>query len=110
MPLLTSWCRESPACFSDGEVRRDRDSVAQIRLFAALREAAGRDRDEIEASTVREALEEARRRYGPEFAQALAYASVAVNGTSISQLQGDDTPLKEEDEVAFLPPVSGGTY
>lgn len=82
--------------------------MARVRLFAALREAAGRDRDEIPAATVGELLDRARRRYGPAFARSLDYASVAVNGRTVEGLQGMDTALSPDDEVALLPPVSGG--
>lgn len=81
--------------------------MARLLLFASLREAAGRDRDEIEAASLSDLLTEARRRYGPAFAESLAYASVAVNGERVPS--GDaDAPLAPEDEVALLPPVSGG--
>lgn len=82
--------------------------MARVRLFAGLREAAGTDRDEIEASTVKALLEEARAKYGGKFSEALGYASVAVNQRDIRELQGMETPIGPEDEVALLPPVSGG--
>ncbi|MGH2767396.1 MAG: MoaD/ThiS family protein, partial [Actinomycetota bacterium] len=83
--------------------------MARLRLFAALREAAGRDRDEIDAPSVGLLLEEARRRYGAPFVNSLKFASVAVNGVRTAELQGDETPLTNDDEVALLPPVSGGS-
>ncbi len=82
--------------------------MARLRLFAILRESAGLDRDVFEVSSVGELLDEARKRYGEEFSAALEFASVAVNGISINQLQGEGTPVTEDDEVALMPPVSGG--
>ena len=82
--------------------------MATVRLFAALREAAGVDRVEIAAPDVASLLKEARLRLGDEFSRALDFSKVAVNGTLVDALQGDSTPLKESDEVALLPPVSGG--
>lgn len=82
--------------------------MARVRLFAVVRELAGRGTDEIDAPTVGLLIEEAKRRYGSRFAESLAFCSVAVNGTLISSLAGDDTAIGPEDEVAFLPPVSGG--
>jgi molybdopterin synthase sulfur carrier subunit len=82
--------------------------MARLRLFAALREAAGVSSEEIEAATVGELLEEARRRYGKRFAEALEFASVAVNGEDVARVGGLDAPIEPEDEVALLPPVSGG--
>jgi MoaD family protein len=82
--------------------------LARLRLFAALRDAAGVSRDDFEASTVSDLLEQAKKRYGKGFSEALEFASIAVNGTTIKVLQGEATPLEEDDEVALLPPVSGG--
>jgi molybdopterin synthase sulfur carrier subunit len=53
---------------------------------------------------VGEVLTEARARYGGHFAEVLAASRVWLNG----QLAGDETPVGEDDEVAVLPPVSGG--
>lgn len=82
--------------------------MARLRLFAALREAAGISSDDIDAATVGELLQEARRRYGKRFAEALEFASVAVNGEDVQVHGGDDAPIGPDDEVALLPPVSGG--
>lgn len=82
--------------------------MARLRLFAALRDAAGGSRDEFDANTVSELLAQARKRYGKQFTEALEFASIAVNGTTINVLQGEETPLGDDDEVALLPPVSGG--
>lgn len=82
--------------------------MARVRIFAALRDAAGKAVDEIDAETVGVLVEEAKRRYGPEFAEFLSFSNVAVNGILISHLAGDETALGPGDEVAFLPPVSGG--
>ena len=80
--------------------------MATLRLFAAAREAAGRNRDEMaDARTVADVLAEAKRRYGATFAALLPTCRVWVNGE-----QADDTtPVGPTDEVAVLPPVSGGT-
>ena len=82
--------------------------MARLRLFAGLRDAAGVSHDEFEAPTVGELLEQAKDRYGKAFSETLEFASIAVNGTTIKVLQGEDTALQEDDEVALLPPVSGG--
>ena len=77
-----------------------------LRLFAAAREAAGRGADTLDGSTVAEVLQHARSNYGPQFAAVLETARVWVNGDEPAR--GPDTPLSDGDEVAVLPPVSGG--
>lgn len=78
--------------------------MARIRLFAAAREAAGTARDELPGDTVSEVLDAARQRYGAHFAEVLDSCRVWRNG---EQAEGDD-PVGPADEVAILPPVSGG--
>jgi molybdopterin converting factor small subunit len=75
-----------------------------LRLFAAARETAGTGRAEMAGLTVSEVLGEARDRFGDDFAQVLAQSRVWVNGEPAK----DDSPVSPTDEVAVLPPVSGG--
>ena len=75
-----------------------------VRLFASAREAAGTGRDHLTGATVAEVLGEARRRYGTTFAAVLPTCRVWVNG----EPAGDDDLVADGDEVAILPPVSGG--
>jgi MoaD family protein len=80
-----------------------------LRLFAAAREAAGRGRDEYEAGaapTVGALLEAATTAYGETFRSVLATSRVWVNGDE--PVAGRATALADGDEVAVLPPVSGG--
>jgi len=78
--------------------------VATLRLFASAREAAGTARDTMPGSTVAEVLEGARARYGEAFAAILTTCKVWVNGDEAD----DSTAVTDSDEVAVLPPVSGG--
>jgi molybdopterin synthase sulfur carrier subunit len=78
--------------------------VPTVRLFASAREAAGTGRDHLAGTTVAEVLGEARRRYGTPFAAVLPTCRVWVNG----EPAGDDDRVADADEVAILPPVSGG--
>lgn len=75
-----------------------------LRLFANAREAAGTDRDVIDAATVGAVLDVARQRYGPTFGEILDTCKIWVNGEPVDL----DTPVGPDDEVAVLPPVSGG--
>jgi sulfur-carrier protein len=78
--------------------------VPQLRLFAQAREAAGTGRDEMPGATVDEVLQAARQRYGTTFAAVLDQSRVWVNGEPAKPLQ----EVVASDEVAVLPPVSGG--
>jgi molybdopterin converting factor small subunit len=78
--------------------------VAVLRLFASAREAAGVGRDQIDGDTVGAVLAEARRRYGEGFAHVLAGCRTWRNGEAASEAD----PVGDDDEVAILPPVSGG--
>ena len=78
--------------------------MAVLRLFAQAREAAGTGRDLVDGATVDEVLSEARARYGPGFAALLGSCRVWLNG---EQAAGAD-PVRADDEVAVMPPVSGG--
>jgi molybdopterin converting factor small subunit len=78
--------------------------VAIVRLFASAREAAGTGRDDLPGTTVGEVLGVARQRYGATFAEVLPTCRIWVNGDPA----GDATAVGPGDEVAVLPPVSGG--
>lgn len=78
--------------------------MARLRLFAAARDAAGRAADEIDGATVSEVLQGATDRYGERFAAVLTTCRIWVNGEPASA----DRPVGPGDEVAVLPPVSGG--
>jgi molybdopterin converting factor small subunit len=78
--------------------------VAILRLFAQAREAAGTGRDVVDGSTVDEVLAHARARYAGSFSALLPNCRVWVNG---EPAQGGDV-VGDDDEVAVLPPVSGG--
>jgi molybdopterin synthase sulfur carrier subunit len=78
--------------------------MATLRLFAAAREAAGTGRDDIDAATVGDVLAAAASKYGSTFESVLPSCRVWVNGEPADP----QTSVGEHDEVAVLPPVSGG--
>jgi molybdopterin synthase sulfur carrier subunit len=78
--------------------------VAILRLFAGAREAAGTAHDEFDSATVGELLAEADERYGNDFVAIRRASRVWLNGDEAD----DGDPISEGDEVAVLPPVSGG--
>lgn len=78
--------------------------MATVRLFARLRELAGTSRLQIDEPTVGAVMEAASDRFGPEFAASLETVRVWRNGEEAAR----DDPVGPDDEVALLPPVSGG--
>ena len=75
--------------------------LVRVRLFAALRERAGRDELELElpeGARVRDALESV-----ADVAGGLRVV-MAVN----REYADEDAPLRAGDELALIPPVSGG--
>ena len=80
--------------------------MARLRLFAQAKDAAGRAADEFDAATLGDLLDAARERYGETFSGVLETARVWVNGDEPTA--GAETVLTSGDEVAVLPPVSGG--
>lgn len=80
----------------------------KVRFFAAYREAVGRGEMNLEIEGAIAPLD-LWRRLEEEYPSLLAFGHsllVAVNGEYASL----DRPLKEGDEVAFIPPVSGGSF
>jgi MoaD family protein len=75
-------------------------------MFARAREAAGTGSDRFDAETVGDLMTQAVQRYGAGFADVLATSRVWINGDE--PIAGDTTQLHDGDEVAVLPPVSGG--
>ncbi len=78
--------------------------MVTLRLFASLREIAQTSRLELDADSVGDALDQAVAQFGDRFARSLATAQIWVNGDKA----GRDTPLHNGDEMALIPPVSGG--
>lgn len=78
--------------------------MAQVRLFAAARDAAGTARDDLPGATVAEVLDAARSRYGTTFEAVLATCRIWVNGEPATAQDS----IRATDELAVLPPVSGG--
>lgn len=79
--------------------------MARLLLFASAREAAGRSRETIEGATVADVLATAKRQFGPRFETVLESCTVWLNGEECEP----DAPVADSDEVAVLPPVSGGS-
>jgi sulfur-carrier protein len=79
--------------------------MATLRMFASAREAAGTSHAEFSGATVGEVLTAAIASYGDGFARLLPTCKVWVNGEAADP----SDPVGAGDEVAVLPPVSGGS-
>lgn len=79
-------------------------TIVKVRLFAALRELAGASEVDAEGATVGEVVEALSARYGQRFDNVARAGSVVVDGERAKP----DTTLTGAEEVALLPPVSGG--
>ena len=78
--------------------------MAQLRLFANLRETAGTGRAVFPGNTVQDVLDAAQVAYGSDFTRGMAIAKVWVNGDPATP----ETAVTDQDEIALIPPVSGG--
>ena len=78
--------------------------MARLRLFGPAADAAGLRQDTVDDATVGDALATAAARYGETYALLAATSTIWVNGEPAEP----STPLAEGDELAVLPPVSGG--
>ena len=80
------------------------EGVAVLRLFASMRQAAGTGRADMAGETVGDVVAGACDRYGGEFTSLVPTCRVWLNGGPAR----DNDPVGDSDEVALLPPVSGG--
>ena len=78
--------------------------MAVLRLFGPAREAAGVARVDVAGRTVGDVLRTAEARYGVAFADIVGRSQIWVNG----EPAGSGSSVVEQDEVAVVPPVSGG--
>ncbi|MEM2106062.1 MAG: MoaD family protein [Candidatus Bathyarchaeia archaeon] len=93
-----------------------------VRFFTSLRELTGKREETLEFSgkekiTIGLVLERLSKRYGREFVdyvfdrktgEVKGFLQFLVNGRSASTLNGLDTPLRDGDVLAIVPPVGGG--
>lgn len=80
-------------------------AVPVLRLFASAREAAGTGQDDVPGDSVGAVLDAATERYGAGFAAVLTSCRIWLNGDATDLA----APVGPGDEVAVLPPVSGGS-
>ena len=73
-------------------------------MFGPAREAAGTSGAVVPGDDVAAVVASARARFGEPFSTVLNGSRVWVNGDEADP----DTPVGDDDEVAVIPPVSGG--
>ncbi len=78
--------------------------MARLCLFAQARDCAGTSEVGIDADTVGEVLDAAVARFGPRLGAVIAFSAIWLNGEPATS----ELPVGDDDEVAVLPPVSGG--
>lgn len=86
-----------------------------VRLFASVREAAGRSSLDLDASNLGELLESMKSTLSPAVAGILVGREadpdsvvILVNGRNIGRAPARSVRFSDGDEVAIFPPVSGG--
>lgn len=83
--------------------------MARIVYFAAARDAAGGVRSEdVDAATIGDALARATERHGEPFAAILEHCTVVHEEHPVGRQEWFARAVGDADEVAVLPPVSGG--
>lgn len=81
--------------------------MTRVRLFAALRDAAGGAVVDVDATTVAGMLDELGDRFGDVMVRRLRAAIVVVDGDTVPR--GDTVrDLAAADEVVVMPPFAGG--
>lgn len=78
----------------------------RVRLFAALRDAAGVAEEQVDPGPLNDLLEALCQRHGDVFRRRLAISTVLVDGSACAH--DDARHLPDGAELALLPPVSGG--
>ncbi len=79
--------------------------MIRVRLFAALREIAGASEvSDVAGRTVGDIVDALGSRFGKRFTLIATASSFVVNEDRATRA----TPVADGDEVAILPPVSGG--
>lgn len=86
----------------------------KIKLFGGLRQIAGTKEQDITGATIREVLEkicaddESLHKAIFDGTKLHQHVRVMVNGRDSELVQGLETPVSEDDQIAIFPPIAGG--
>jgi molybdopterin synthase sulfur carrier subunit len=78
--------------------------VPRLRLFGPAREITGTSNITIPGKRVSDVIAEAERQFGESFSRIVATSNIWLNGECVEP----DALVSDSDEVAVIPPVSGG--
>jgi molybdopterin synthase sulfur carrier subunit len=78
--------------------------MANLRLFGPARDAAGTASITLPGEDVAGIIAAAEAQFGEAFSEVVAVSNIWVNGEPAEP----DAPVHDNDEVAVIPPVSGG--
>jgi molybdopterin converting factor small subunit len=78
--------------------------VARLRLFGPAREAAGTASVILPGKSISAIVAAAEAQFGEAFALVVAVSNIWLNGEPVDP----DASVEDGDEVAVIPPVSGG--
>jgi len=86
----------------------------KIKLFANIREFTGTKELEVDSGTVSDVLKKLDEKFSGfekmifDGEKIKPYVNVFLNGKNVLDLDGLETELRTNDEIAIFPPVSGG--
>jgi molybdopterin converting factor small subunit len=82
-----------------------------LRYWAAIRAAAGRPEELVDADTLADALAEAVAVHAddPRFAKVLSICAIVVDETPVGSRDHADVVLSDGSTIELLPPFAGGS-